>query len=145
MVETLDEKTIIDAVALAPGMSALARWRALRQGAPTFARTAESPCERRGESRRKARLRSGKALDERDRFLCDCIIADRSIDGACVRLARNIVLPQRFQLYDDVAGALFAAVIVWRRGAEVGCRLSRAPMPGKTQVVRRMSAPYYAL
>lgn len=143
MGEKPHEPTIIDAVAISPGISALARWRALRQGAATFARLSDAPRDRRGDLRRKARLRSGKALDERDRFLCDCVIADRSADGACVRLARNVALPQKFRLYDDVAEALFAATVVWRRGADIGCRLS--PAPGKAQVVRRMRAPYYAL
>ena len=90
-------------------------------------------------------MKWGKALDCADRFLCECVLSNRTIDGACLRLTRNITLPQRFQLFEDDSGALFDATVVWRRGAEIGCRLSPAPILGKIDIVRRMQGRYYAM
>jgi hypothetical protein len=40
---------------------------------------------------------------------------------------------------------LFAAQIVWRRGSDLGCRISLSPLRDKAFVVERMKARYYAL
>lgn len=126
------------------GVSALMRWRAGR-GAPTYRRLADANVDRRGAPRRIARLKWGKALDPADRFLCDCVIADRGEGGARLRLARNVVLPPLFQFFDEDSGEIYAARIVWRRGIEIGCRLSWSATSGKTQAVRRMKSRYYAI
>lgn len=135
----------VEAVRLDAGMSALTRWRAQRRGLATFARLNETAPERRSERRRETRLKWGKALDAADRFICDCIVADRTEGGARLGLTRNVVLPPRFQFFDEARGEIFAAQVVWRRGGEVGCRLSRSPTPGKTQAARRMRSRWYAL
>lgn len=139
------EKTQLDGMRVGRGFSMLARWRAERSGAATFTRLADAPGDRRGENRRAVRLQWGKALDCADRFLCECVLSNRTRDGACLRLARNITLPQKFQLYDDDSGALFDAQVVWRRGAEIGCRLSRAPTRNKPRLAQRMRGQYYAM
>lgn len=137
---------VLDAMRLRRGgVSALMRWRASRRSTPTFQHLGDATVERRGEPRRVSRLRWGKALDGADRFLCDCVIADRAQGGVRLRLARNLVLPPLFQLFDEDSGAIYSARIVWRRGVEIGCRLSRSAASGKAQAVRRMKGRYYAI
>jgi hypothetical protein len=133
----------LQATRLDGSASALARWRARCMGVPTFRRLSEENIERRRERRRASHLRWGKALDCADRFLCDCLIADRTEAGARLKLARNVALPARFQFFDDASGAVYAARVVWRRGVEIGCRLS--PAPGAARLARRMKSRYYAV
>lgn len=135
---------ILEAIRLSDGVAALARWRARRNGAPTYKRLADV-VERRRAPRRQARLAWGKALDDADHFLCECLVADRTKGGARLRLARNVSLPPRFQFFDDASGALYCAQIVWRRGFEIGCRLAVQSTRNKLQVERRMRSRYYAL
>ncbi|WP_457798525.1 hypothetical protein [Methylocystis sp. S23] len=139
------EGVLLEARRLQGGQSALARWRARRAGALVFQRLAEKDADRRRAPRRVARLKWGKALDGDDRFLCDCLIADRAEAGARLKLARNIALPASFQLFDEESGAIYAGRVVWRRGVEIGCRLSPAATPGKARAARRMKSRYYAL
>lgn len=139
------EKPVLDGVRLYRGMSMLARWRAQRSGEATFTRLEDAPRDRRGEKRRIAHLKWGKALDCADRFLCECVLSNRTRGGACLRLARNITLPQKFQLYDDDSDEIFDAQVIWRRGGEIGCRLSLTPRTDKAPVARRMRERYYAL
>lgn len=132
--------------AFAPtAMGDLARWRAAKRHDASYVRLGDAPSDRRGEKRRGARLRWGKALDESDRFLCECVIVNRTHGGASLRLTRNVAAPLKFQLYDDDSGAIFAAQVVWRRGGEIGCRIALEPTPGKARVAQRMRAAYYAL
>ncbi len=133
----------LDGVRLASG--ALARWRAQRCRVVTYARLHDTEPERRKELRRAARLKWGKALDCADRFLSDCLVADRTDDGARLKLLRNVSPPQRFYFYEDESGGLFLARIVWRRGGEIGCRLSDATTLDKERLKRRMRSRYYAL
>lgn len=139
------EKPLLEGSRLTTGVSLLARWRLRRKGVVLYERIDSSPAERRQEKRRAVRLNWGKTLDGGDRFLCECLIVNRGDGGVRLRLARALVIPARFQLFDDGDGLLYAARLVWRRGQEVGCRLARAPTPGKPQVLRRMRGPYYAL
>ena len=111
----------------------------------TYVRLDERAPERRSELRRPSRMKWGKILDERDRFLCECLILNRTVNGAGLRLTRAIAPPQRFQLFEDDRAEIFGALLVWRRGAEIGCRLSRTASPGKGAVVRRMCGKFYAL
>jgi hypothetical protein len=80
----------------------------------------------RSEARMHTRLRSGKLFGRHKAFLTDCSIFDRSTHGARLRLFANIVLPERFCLYDDAAKQLYDAKVAWRRGQDVGVRLSGA-------------------
>lgn len=139
------DKPLLEGARLTGYVSILARWRLRREGAVCYERIAETPEERRQEKRRAVRLNWGKALDGGDRFLSECLIVDRGGDGVRLRLARSRAIPARFQLFDDADGLLYAARLIWRRGQEVGCRLARAPTPGKTQVIRRMKGPYYGV
>lgn len=123
------------------GAAALSRWRArLVKAAPS-----ERLAERRRHKRRGVRLNWGKALDISDRFLCDCVVLNRSQGGARLRLARKIGLPAAFHFFDDSESALFAGAVVWRKGDVIGCRLTPEPLRGKGEVVKRMSGRYYAL
>lgn len=138
-------KHVLEGVRLHAGLSALSRWRLRHAGAPLFERLSEAAPDRRHDRRREVRLNWGKALDMNERFLCDCRIVDRAPGGVRLRLIRDISPPTRFYLFDEAEGALFAAHIVWRRGSDVGCRVSLSPLRNKTRVVMRMKARYYAL
>lgn len=127
------------------GASALTRWRARRRGVIVFERIGESSPERRCDKRRRTRFAWGKALDDSGRFLCDCLIADRSVGGARVLLARRVALPRAFRLFDDGDGRIYGAAVVWRRESEVGCRLFDAPSDGRARAERRMGARLYAV
>ncbi|MEK4035310.1 hypothetical protein WOC76_07075 [Methylocystis sp. IM3] len=120
--------------------SALARWRASPSESP-----ADGGDERRSDKRRGVSLNWGKALDTSDRFLCDCLVLNRSHGGARLRLARKLALPTSFHFFDDAEAALFAGSVVWRQGDIVGCRLTLEPLHGKEEAVKRMSGRYYAL
>jgi len=139
------ERPLLEGARLTGASSVLTRWRLRRNGAVIYDRTDPTPADRRREKRRIVRLNWGKALDGGDRFLCDCLIVNRGEGGVRLRLARALVVPARFQLFDDADGLLYAARLVWRRGQEVGCRLARVPTAGKPHVIRRMKGPYYAL
>ncbi len=141
----MSERLIIEAARLDQGGSALARWRAGKNNDASFMRVADAPADRRGKRRRSARLHSGKTLDRKDAFLCDCAIRDRTEGGARLTLARNIATPAQFLLYEDDSGDVYAAQVVWRRGADIGCRLSLAPLIGKAHVAQRMKTRCYAL
>jgi hypothetical protein len=143
--DDVSEKLQLDAVRVDRSFSTLARWRAERSRAATFMRLGDAPGDRRGEKRRTARLKWGKALDCADRFLCECVLNNRTSEGACLRLARNITIPQRFQLYEDDSGEIYEAQVVWRRGGEIGCRLAPAPTENKPRVAQRMRGQYYAM
>lgn len=138
-------KVLVEGVRLHADMFALARWRVKCSQAATFVRLADAAVDRRSAKRRDVRLNWGKALDRSDRFLCECLVVDRSAGGVRLRLARGVLPPTRFHLYDDNDAAVYAAQIIWRRGAEIGCRISLSPMRGKSDVVRRMSGRCYAL
>ncbi|MCX7900571.1 MAG: hypothetical protein N2444_10940 [Methylocystis sp.] len=137
--------TLLEGVRITEEQSFLTRWRTQRRGQASFARLAEAPVERRADRRTTSRLRSGKALDCKDAFLCDCAIRNRTAGGACLQLSRNIAPPTQFLLFEDDSGDIYAARIVWRRGPLIGCRLSSAPLAGKTRVAQRMKSRYYTM
>jgi hypothetical protein len=116
-----------------------------KQGFPLGAASNLVAAERRQDRRRGVRLNWGKALDASDRFLCECLVVNRSRGGARVRLARRIGLPLRFHFFDDAEKALYDARVVWRQGDLVGCRLALSPLRNKQEVVKRMSGRYYAV
>lgn len=125
--------------------SLLARWRGEKSDGVAYFRISDEPSERRGEARRPRRLKWGKTLDSDDRFLAECLVVNRTIGGACLQLARNIVLPTRFQLFEDDTGVISGAEVVWRRAQRIGCRVALTPTPGKQVIIDRMRARYYAL
>jgi hypothetical protein len=84
--------------------------------------------ESRTDVRRRTRLRSAKILDGANAFLCEALIQDRSAGGLRLALARNIGLPVRFGVHDDITGEIVIVATVWRRGLTLGGRvLQRGP------------------
>jgi hypothetical protein len=76
--------------------------------------------ERRAEPRRRTRLRSGKVLDAKNKFLIECQVHDRSMRGARLRLVANVSAPANIHLFDDEAKIVRKARIIWRRKQELG-------------------------
>lgn len=96
--------------------------RLLGEGAGDSAKSAKGP-GRRLEPRVRARFCSGKVLDARDRFLCDCVIVDRSAAGLGIRLARPTRVDEQFRLHDDQTHEILEVVVAWRRGVDLGVRI----------------------
>lgn len=103
--------------------------------------------EKRSSARRQLRLRSGKLLDAHNKFLCECLVRDRSGHGLCLVLARNIGLPARCRLYDDETGSLSAITTVWRRSSLVGVRycVTAKPVAIKESDRSALRGRYYAI
>jgi hypothetical protein len=103
--------------------------------------------EQRGGPREPMRLRSAKLLDASYRFVCECRICDRSLNGLKLALARNIGLPPRLAVHIDETGEIRGARIIWRRGPLVGLRLQEAPPLGALRASDRyaLQERYYAL
>lgn len=80
----------------------------------------KQPDDKRGETRRRTRLRSGKILDARNKFLIECQVHDRSSRGARLRLVANIFMPPRLRLFDDETQTVRDARVIWRRNHEIG-------------------------
>jgi hypothetical protein len=78
--------------------------------------------EKRANERRRSRLRSAKLLDSNNRFLCECLVHDRSSGGLRVKLMKNVGLPSRCRLYDDETSEVRAVVAAWRRNCLLGMR-----------------------
>jgi hypothetical protein len=104
-------------------------------------------CEKRATSRSRTRLRSAKLLDLGDRFLCECLIHDRSPNGLRLVLARNQPLPNSLQICDDETQEVASVAIAWRRGAQIGvrflCKDSSAWLRPRVRAALRMR--YYAI
>jgi hypothetical protein len=84
--------------------------------------------EQRASSRERMRMRSAKLVDAAYRFICECRICDRSLNGLRLALARNIRLPRRMSVHIDETGEVRGARVVWRQGLVIGVRLhDRAP------------------
>jgi hypothetical protein len=97
--------------------------------------------------RRRTRLRSGKVTDRHGRFLTECLIYDRSPNGARLRFTTDVsVVPDRVLLFDDELRSLTSATVAWRRANELGVRfmlLYDADLARR--VTRKLSSKYYAL
>jgi hypothetical protein len=132
----------------APGwIRALVRPVLPRAGVVNYTVDAETTLrvERRGEIRRPVHLQSGKILDVQERFLTEFLFKNRTEVGIRLRLAHRATLPRFIFLYDDQSCALAAASVVWQHGCDVGCRVSRKPLPSKEQLLKRLKSPYYAV
>lgn len=129
-------------------LSSFPRLGLARRGLVAYAVLGESasePSERRKETRRPTRLHSGKLIDMNDRFLAECVIRDWAGQGVRLKLAGSVPPPRKFQLYDDRSGSLFPAEIIWRRGAEVGCKLAPASIAIDAKLLRRLERRCYAV
>ncbi len=103
--------------------------------------------DHRAAGRQRTRLRSAKILDSANKFVCECLIHDRSASGLRLTLARNLGLPVHFRVHDDETGKVDAVVTVWRRGAALGVRYSRAlgPVSIKPSAKSALRGRYYAV
>jgi hypothetical protein len=102
--------------------------------------------EKRASERRRSRLRSGKLLDQNNRFLCECLVHDRSSAGLRIKLMKNVSLPGRCRLYDDETGDVRSVATVWRRDSILGMRYfadEGAAVPQKAKAALR--GRYYAM
>ncbi|MGP8233446.1 MAG: hypothetical protein ACLQL2_12410 [Methylovirgula sp.] len=88
--------------------------------------------DKRTESRKRTRLRSGKILDDANKFLIDCQINNRSEHGARLILVAKIKLPRRIRLFSDLDGELLEAAIAWQRGQNVGVTFPPQAKPDLT-------------
>jgi hypothetical protein len=105
------------------------------------------PVEKRSSARRRLRLRSGKLLDAQNKFLCECLVRNRSGQGLCLMLAKNVGLPIRYRLYDDETGSLNAVTTIWRRNALLGVRycLNSKPVAIRESDRSALRGRYYAV
>jgi hypothetical protein len=109
---------LLDAVKVTAGSSA-------PSSAVTYVVVEKSPAktgEKRGEARRRTRLRSGKVLDAKNKFLIECQVHDRSAGGARLRLVANVSAPAKLRLFDDETKTIRDVRIIWRRNQELGVR-----------------------
>lgn len=141
----MNDANLLDDRRLHRQRSLLSGWRTERNDCVDYSGLFDKPVDRRRESRRPRRLRWGKALDADNRFLTECPVVNRSLGGACLRPAGNIILPARFQLFEDDTGGISVAEAVWRRKREIGCRVAITPSREKQAIIDRMRARYYAL
>ncbi len=102
--------------------------------------------EKRAESRRRVRFRSGKLATVDGAFLMDCQIYDRSPEGARLRFATAVKIPEEVLLFDDEQNSVAAASVAWRHTNEIGIRFEpdRA-MPNALEIARKLAGKYYAL
>ena len=102
--------------------------------------------ERRGSSRLRTRLRSGKIIGPDGRFITECLINNRSAAGCRLRLSVALTPPPRVFLYEDQSNELFQAVVVWTRDRDIGLRLSPCPQtPAHRELAGRMRRKFYAM
>jgi hypothetical protein len=106
----------------------------------------EPSADRRGGDRHRTRLRTGKIADGAGRFIVECIVYDRSVEGARLRPIGDIVVPDGICLYDDEHGTLVAALVTWRRGSELGIAFAAERNPPDLDALsRRLGGKYYAI
>ena len=89
--------------------------------------------DRREVRRTRTRLRSGKLVDVRGRFMTECLVHDLSALGSRLRLPPAVGLPSTVQLFDDQSGILYLARVLWRRGAEAGLKFIPSPPTKQSQ------------
>ena len=104
------------------------------------------PGDRRVAPRRRTRLRSGKVLDQANRFLVETSIIDRSASGLRLRLASNCELPDIFHLFDDESESIFAFKVIWRRQSTLGARARPGgPVPATRRQIIELRGKFYAI
>jgi len=103
--------------------------------------------EHRAAGRRRTRLRSAKILDFANKFVCECLVLDRSADGLRLRLGGAVRLPRYFRVHDDESGKVDVVATAWRRGATLGVRFSRALGPVSLKPTERsaLGGRFYAV
>ena len=105
-----------------------------------------APADRRGDQRRRTRLRSGKIIDDNGQFVIECLIVDRSSFGGKLRLPKISPLPARVMLYDDQSGELLHATVIWRRDRETGIRFTATERSERYRAIAdAMRRKFYAM
>jgi hypothetical protein len=105
-----------------------------------------SKADSRAAARRRTRLRSGKVLDSANRFLIECAVHDRSEQGARLRLAEVVALPESLRLFDDERQQVREMTLVWRRGHDIGVRwVGAAEIPLAPSELMALRGKYYAV
>lgn len=79
--------------------------------------------------RRRTRLRSGKLLTRNGSLLASCLVHDISATGARLKLLANAILPLEIRYVDENGRSVREAVVVWRRGPEIGIRFTSEARP----------------
>jgi hypothetical protein len=95
-------------------------------------RDAQPAIENRRVDRQRVRLRSGRILDHEGRFICDCMIHDRSSSGLRLKLHERLTLPRRGVIRLDDTGVAHAMEIAWQRDTLAGARLLGQAWPTKS-------------
>ena len=101
----------------------------------------------RSQLRRRTRMQSAKLIDSCNDFLVEALVRDRSPEGFCLLLARNIGLPLRFGVHDDATGEIVTVATAWRRGQVIGVRImGRGPArPLKRSDRIALGGQYYGI
>jgi hypothetical protein len=86
------------------------------------------PSDDRTEPRRRVHLRGGEIADRQHKFICDCVIRDRSTRGARLRLPKNVSVPHEIWFYDHEFKVSLKAEVRWRGDLEIGIYIP--PQPG---------------
>jgi hypothetical protein len=109
--------------------------------------TTGAAADLRAHPRERTRLRSAKLLDGGCRFLSEGRICDRSRNGLCLALARDVTFPPRLAVHVDETSEVREAKIIWRRGSTIGVKLQET-LPADAMKASRRSAlreRYYAI
>jgi hypothetical protein len=98
-------------------------------------------------ARHRTRLHSAKILDTANAVVCEALIQNRSLGGLRLLLVRNVGLPGRFAVHDDLTGEISTVVVVWRRERMLGARvLTRGPIaPIKPSDRAALRGRYYGV
>ena len=78
------------------------------------------PRDNRREQRYRTQLRSGRIYDQHQRFICACVVRDRSSQGARLLLPKNVTPPRQICFLDEELGEVFRAEVRWRQDREIG-------------------------
>lgn len=81
--------------------------------------------DRRGEGRLRTRLRAGILRSRDGRRLVDCVIRDRSTNGAKLILTEERPLPLELELEDQADHRRYDIRIIRRNGADIGVVVER--------------------
>ena len=103
--------------------------------------------DKRAEARKRTRLRSGKVLDTKNKFLIECLVHDRSPQGARLRLVANVSAPNRIRLFDDESKVVRDARVVWRNNQDLGVRFMTTIKADTLRPAERaaLDGKYYAI
>jgi len=132
---------------VASGDAGEVTYTVLERRAPAGPERESTDDERRANSRRRTRLRSGKVVDLDHAFIVECQVRERSAVGARLQLARQVELPQRIGLFDDAEMSIRSAIIVWRRAGEIGIRFTPRldPLHVKESRLAALARQFYAV